>query len=739
MRAWPVTSIRSQVKTRGLRWQLFQVLLLGILPVGAFAAVLLYLNWQSQENERRTIQMETTRVLAGAVDNALDSTVQRAAILARLWAARLEDHRQIYEHARTALAGSGDWENILAFGADGKIVFRTDAAFGERPPGAQLRPYAAEAIRLNQPVVSDVFTSTVRREKVVGVAVPVAANGVATHVLIVGLKAGWYDEMLRRQGLPAGAIVGIFDRNLKFIARSHDGDERRGSDAAPGLRDDMQAQREGIGRYPSLDGTSVYTTWARTQHGWAVGFATAAEPIDGALARHLWMLGGMLLAVIAAGLAFAAVKGRRITSSLEALAERTADLARGKSLGAAPASAVTEVDQALQALERASALLDEARRERDALLRTEQRARAAAEAANRAKDEFLAMLGHELRNPLAAIANAASVLGSPQRTEAHVEFVAGVIRRQAGQLKRLIDDLLDVGRVMTGKIRLRREPLDLEPLVRQVVGTAQAAGVLARHRVEVEAAPAWVQGDRTRLEQILTNLLANAASYTPVSGRIRITLAREAEEAVLRVTDEGIGISEQDLARIFELFYQGGGDGHRINGGLGIGLTLVKRLVELHGGRVDAESAGPARGAAFTVRLPSIAEKHKPAAQPRADGAGRTVLLVEDNADERESLRLALELRGHRVLKAGDAGEALQHLRTQAPAVAVIDIGLPGMDGYGLARRIRNEYNGRIALVALTGYGAEQDVRRAQEAGFEIHLTKPVDPADLAALVSGAR
>jgi CheY-like chemotaxis protein/nitrogen-specific signal transduction histidine kinase len=400
---------------------------------------------------------------------------------------------------------------------------------------------------------------------------------------------------------------------------------------------------------------------------------------------------------------------------------------------------VTEVDRALRALERASALLDEARRERDTLLETEQKARAAAEAANRAKDEFIAMLGHELRNPLAAIASAASVLGSPQRTEAHVEFVTDVIQRQAGQLKRLIDDLLDVGRVMTGKIRLRREPLDLEALVRQVVGTAQAAGVLARHKVELDAGPAWVQGDRTRLEQILTNLLANAAAYTPASGRIGITLVRDAEEAVLCVTDQGIGIPEQDLARIFDLFYQGGGAGHRVSGGLGIGLTLVKRLAELHGGRVDAQSAGPGRGATFTVRLPATAATHKPAAQEQRNAAGRTVLLVEDNADERESLRLALELRGHRVLKAGDAGEALRHLRLQAPAVAVIDIGLPGMDGYGLARRIRTEYNGRIALVALTGYGAEQDVRRAQEAGFEIHLTKPVDPADLAALVSGAR
>jgi signal transduction histidine kinase len=723
---------------RGIRSHLFQVLLLGVLPVGAFAAALMFANWRSQEHERRAIQMETTRVLATAVDNAIDSTMQRAAILARLWALRPQDGRQIYEHAQGAIAASPDWDTVLALDAAGRLLFRTDVPFGQHPPGVVLRPYAAAALRLNRPMVSDVFVSSVRKQPSVAVAVPVSRDSAASQVLLVNLKLDWFDELMRSQGLPPGAIVGVFDANLKFIARSHDGPQRRGADPAPGLDEDMRARREGLGRYPSLDRTSVYTSWTRTKHGWTVGFATPAEPIDGALLRHLGILAALLAATLAAGLAFALLKGRRIASSLELLGERAADLARGKSLPPAPPAAVSEIERALQALERASGLLDEARRQRDELLVVEQNARAAAEAANRAKDEFLAMLGHELRNPLAAISNSVNVLRTAGRTEEHVNFAAEVIHRQTGQLKRLIDDLLDVGRVMTGKIRLQRQRLDLEPIVHQVVATLQTSRVLAGHQVEVKAQPAWIEGDQARIEQILTNLLINAATHTPAARAIRVTLSATPGEVMVRIADEGAGIAPEHMGRIFDLFYQAEGAGLGRAGGLGIGLTLVKRLVELHGGRVSAQSDGRGRGAAFTVTLPAVAPgvRHEASPLPAADA--RTVLVVEDNPDALESLRLVLEMRGHRVLKAADAGEAMRVLRAGRPAVAIIDIGLPGMDGYGLAREIRSQYDGRIALVALTGYGAEHDVRRALDAGFEVHLTKPVDAAELDSLLARA-
>ena len=724
---------------RGIRSHLFQVLLAGILPVGLFAGALLFLNWRSLEHERRSIQMETTRVLAAAVDNALDSSIQRAAILARLWATRPDDVRQIYEQSRDALATNPDWDVVMAFDASGQLVFRTDRPFGDRPAGPHLRPYSLQALKTNQPTVSEVFTSSVRRQHSVGVAVPVSRDGVATHVLIVSLDLEWFDSLLRAQGLPPGGIGGIFDRQYKFIARSHDAQQRRGTDPAATLHKDMLGTPEGLGRYASLDDSAVYTSWTRSKHGWTVGFATPAGPIDGALLRYLGMLAGLLVVTLAAGLGFAVLKGRRITASLEILEERAAELARGRSLPPAPAAGVAEIDRALLALERASGLLDEARRERDDLLVIEQKARGAAEAANRAKDEFLAMLGHELRNPLAAISNSVHVLRAAERSDEHVEFAAAVIHRQAAHLKRLIDDLLDVGRVMTGKIRLQQQRLELESTLRQVIATLEAAGTLAAHEVRLETQPAWVRGDQARIEQILTNLLTNAATYSPAGGPIRVALSAAAGEARLEVSDAGIGIAPEHLERIFELFYQAEGAHHGgRQGGLGIGLTLVKRLTELHGGRVAVHSAGRGHGATFVVTLPAI--EAAALTEPPAMNAvkPRTVLVVEDNDDTRDSLRLLLEMRGHRVLQAANAVEALRTLRQGQPAVAIIDIGLPGMDGYGLAQRIRSEYDGRIALAALTGYGSDQDVRRALDAGFNVHLTKPVDPAELDSLLSCA-
>jgi signal transduction histidine kinase len=724
--------------SRSLRWHLVQVLLAGILPLGVFAAVLLFMHWQAQDEQRRNVQMETTRLLAVAVDNALDSTVQRLAILARVWAARPADRAQLYEHAKTALAGSPDWENMLAFAADGKGIFRVDRPLGQAMPQMRLRDYSATALRENRATVSDLFTSDLDGHPVIRVAVPASRDGVVTHVLIASLRLPWFDELLTRQGLPQGGIAGIFDERMKFVARSHDGDARRGADPASDLHEDMKRAAEGIGRYPSLDGAHVYTSWTRTRHGWWVAFATPAAPIDGAFWRYMGALGGLLLLVVLAGLGFAGLKGNRITSSLRLLEQRAAELARGRSLRPAAPSPVAEIDQSLRALESASALLERARVERDRLLEAEQKGRSAAEEANRSKDEFLAMLGHELRNPLAAVSNATEVIRSERRTPQQLEFATSVIQRQCAHLKRLIDDLLDVGRVMTGKIRLERRPLDLQSSVQHVVATLQAAGMLAARRLEMDTVPVWVSGDPTRLEQIATNLLVNAASHTPEKGAIRISLAEENGEARLQVADNGAGIAPQEQARIFELFYQGEASRQRAPGGLGIGLTLVKRLIELHGGSITVESEGEACGATFTVRLPAVNAAIRTESPATPAGMARTILIVEDNDDERESLRLALELRGHRVLQAGDAPSALAQVRSGKPSVAFIDIGLPGMDGYELARAIRAQHDDRVALFALTGYGSAADAQRARQAGFMQHLTKPVAINELAAIVARA-
>ncbi len=357
-------------------------------------------------------------------------------------------------------------------------------------------------------------------------------------------------------------------------------------------------------------------------------------------------------------------------------------------------------------------------------------------AANQAKDEFLAMLGHELRNPLGTLTNAVAVLERLPGDET-MRHVVAIIGRQTGHLGRLVDDLLDVARVTSGKIELQRGPVELRALAGRCLDALAQAGRSERHTVVLEGEAVHVDGDAARLEQVLNNLVDNALKYTPGAGRVTITTERTGETAVLRVRDTGQGIRTDLLARVFDLFVQEPQSLDRSRGGLGLGLALVKRLVELHGGSVAVWSAGPGQGSEFTVRLPAVAAPVAEAAgrgtvtRP-ASGRSRRVLVVEDSADARQSLRLLLELAGHEVEAAADGPSGLARLRTFRPDVALIDLGLPGMDGYAVARAARERPETRaIRLVAVTGYGQAEDRWRALAAGFDLHVTKPVDASML--------
>jgi PAS domain S-box-containing protein len=363
-----------------------------------------------------------------------------------------------------------------------------------------------------------------------------------------------------------------------------------------------------------------------------------------------------------------------------------------------------------------------------------------AERENRAKDEFIAMLGHELRNPLGAIVAAVQVLNATDPDESPASRARSVIGRQVQHLSRLIDDLLDAGRLVTGKIALTRQPLDLADVVRRCVVTV-AENERPHRQIDLKIDPVWIDADATRIEQVVGNLVSNAVKYTDDGSRIRVRLTAEGSEAVIEVEDDGVGIDAELLPRIFNLFVQGNQSLARARGGLGIGLSLVRRLVELHGGIVSVESDGPGRGSRFTVRLPRI---DPPGLEPAMNGATTRpagscrVLVVEDNADTREMYRTSLELAGHVVLEAQDAEEGLELLKSGQPGIALVDIGLPGFDGYELARRFRAEPEGSsVVLVALTGYGSPDDRERARRAGYDHHLVKPVSPETLEKLLGG--
>jgi signal transduction histidine kinase/CheY-like chemotaxis protein len=375
-----------------------------------------------------------------------------------------------------------------------------------------------------------------------------------------------------------------------------------------------------------------------------------------------------------------------------------------------------------------------------AALRARQRQYAAREElavqqrAVRERDQFLAMLGHELRNPLSAIVMALNL----DRERGDSKY-RDIMRRQTTHLSRLVDDLLDVSRVTSGKIALRRESVDVAALVQRCF--AGLAETMRDHRASLQLGSPCidVDGDPVRLEQVVHNLLQNAAKYTPAGGRILVALTEEGEHAVLRVRDNGVGISSDMLGRVFDLFTQAEHSLDRAKGGMGIGLTLVRSLVALHGGDVEVHSAGLGQGTVFTVRLPRPALKQvdrTPDQTSKISHCRHKLLLVEDNDDSRELLATLLQQHGHRVTCAADGLTGVEQALASQPEVMLVDIGLPGLDGYGVARRVREAFGAAPYLVALTGYGQPEDRARALASGFDEHLTKPVDIKVLESLLS---
>ncbi len=369
---------------------------------------------------------------------------------------------------------------------------------------------------------------------------------------------------------------------------------------------------------------------------------------------------------------------------------------------------------------------------------------------SRHKDEFLAMLAHELRNPLSPIRNAVQIIRLAGSQRPAVEQAGEMIDRQVQHMTRLVDDLLDVSRVSRGKVQLRKEQVSLATVIIRAIENARPLIDVRKHELilTVHSRPIQLEGDLTRLVQILGNLLTNAAKYTDTGGRIWLTAGRENDRAVLRVRDSGTGIRPDLLPRIFDLFVQSERGPDRAEGGLGIGLTLVRSLVEMHGGTVTAASQGPGRGSEFVVHLPALPEAET-LAVPTGEPCGgerhippaphRRVLIADDNVDSAVSLAMLLQLQRHEVNVAHDGPEAIEAVERHRPEIVFIDIGLPGMDGHEVARRLRGQHaRETLLLVAMTGYGQEEDRRQSREAGFDAHLVKPVDLSKLQSFLASA-
>jgi len=435
-----------------------------------------------------------------------------------------------------------------------------------------------------------------------------------------------------------------------------------------------------------------------------------------------WLLGLFLLATLAVPVVLASIVAKGIASAVAPVEAVAKALAGGTRLEASAKVRWPEMAAACDKLARAAAVA----RSREAALR----------ANDRAKDEFLAMLGHELRNPLGALAAASHVLHKSAPENDAALGAAAVVARQVHHMTRLVEDLLDVNRVTRGKVSLNRQPLNFARAVEKALSELRLSGRLDRHDLRLDLSEVWVRADEARIEQIAANLIGNAVKYTPERGSIDVTLRRDRNAAVLRVRDTGIGMSAELVSRVFDVFVQGEGAGKQA--GLGIGLTLVKHLAELHGGKAFAASAGPGQGSVFTVSLPTV-EAQAPQAAGQAiptPQASHRILLVEDNVDARSTMLAALQLDGHRVYEAIDGEAGIRAAATLKPDVAIIDIGLPGRDGYEVASALRQTpERQRMVLIAVTGYEQPDSWRRAREAGFDEYVTKPIAPDRLVRLI----
>ncbi|HSY07259.1 MAG TPA: response regulator [Steroidobacteraceae bacterium] len=432
------------------------------------------------------------------------------------------------------------------------------------------------------------------------------------------------------------------------------------------------------------------------------------------------------------------LKRRELQTLNASLAEANALLALKNTT--LEAEKTRELERLNLTLRRANAELEQANQALQSEIMVRARAESALKEADRNKDEFLAILAHELRNPLAPINNAVEIMRRRPLEDPQLTWARDIVARQLGHLARLVDDLLDVSRITRGAITLAREPVQVATVVTRAIETVQPLITRQSHELLIDVPdPALeVEGDLTRLTQALSNLLNNAAKYTEAGGRINVSVVPVAEEQVeIRVKDSGLGISPELLPRLFNLFTQADATTHRADGGLGIGLALVRKLVEMHGGSVAAYSQGANSGSEFVMRLPLMMRRtQRRSAVSTAAQEGRVtsrrILVADDNADSLESLAALLRCDGHEVYTACDGEQALEQATKHRPEIALLDLGMPKLDGVQVGRKIRAEPWGRdMTLIALTGWGQDSDRKRTQAAGFDAHLVKPLDVSDL--------
>jgi signal transduction histidine kinase/ActR/RegA family two-component response regulator len=720
-----------------LRWHLVLLVVGTLLPVVAFGAAMVGRLARSERAAAERRLTQSARDLASVVDREMSGTFRALSALGQSERLDRGDLAAFHEEARRVLATQPTWLAVLLFAPDGSELLDSS-----RPPGSQLlgasEPASLErALRTRQPVVGDLARGRLTGKLAFPIRIPVVRGGELRYVLTAVIAPEAIGSLVSQERTgPEEWTRAVVDGKGILVARTRDPERFTGKLSTPPFLLQIRQAREGLFPGITMDGTPVYTAFNRARlSDWTVSVAVPREVLDGPVRRSLLLFAGIGLALLAVSGTGAFLFSRHLSGSIESAALAAGTLARGDRPVVAPSS-VAEVALLAAALERSADLLLAREQALNEHLAHTEAARADAETASRAKDEFLAMLGHELRNPLGPILNGVHLLRELLPPEERTERIRAMIERQVAHISRMVDDLLETSRITRSKIVLETRSLDLRAAAREVCDGFRYSFEQARIALHcaVPETPVWIDGDETRLAQCLGNLLHNALKFTPADGKVFVSLATDGEQARLEVRDDGCGIDPALLPALFQPFSQGPQAIDRRQGGLGLGLALVKGLVELHGGTVRAFSAGSGQGTRFTILLPLAVPREEPV--PAAAGEGEAIpqriLIVEDMRDAAESLEMLLTLAGHEARIAASGQEALEIAAEHAPDVVICDIGLPDIDGYTLARKLREIPALRATrFVALTGYGQEEDVRRAHDAGFAVHLTKPVEPERL--------
>jgi signal transduction histidine kinase/CheY-like chemotaxis protein len=738
----PANPPQRSLRARPLRHQLLLLAALGLLPLALLGAWGVHELHEQHLHDIERNTLDLSRALASGVAAELQATITGLAGLAGSDALRSGDLRAFHAQTQSVLRAHPGWLDIVLTDSAGAVVFRSSRSLGAEPGEVIERRSLDEAMQRKEVVVGGIARGP-RGLAALPVRWPVVENGRLRHVLSVVLRPDGFLRIVQQQKAPPQWVISVFDRDRRRVARSKDQEGTVARPATPSLDEVLREGRaEGNARTVTLEGEATIAGYTRlSAFGWTVTVGAPQAEVQRSVWRSLAAYAAAVLASLLACTGLALWLAQRISAPIQQLARQAALLGEGHPVVAAR-TGILELDQMGAALQAASEQRLAAQREREALLQSRQLALARAEEAGRAKDEFMAVLGHELRNPLAPIVSALALLDL--KGDARTEAERRVIGRQVDHMKRLVDDLLDLSRIARGQLSVRTARVDLNAVAERAI---EAVTPLLRTRRDgidftPQAQPVWVMGDETRLVQVATNLLTNALRFSPEGGVIALEIGRDDGQACLRVRDAGIGMSTQTLANVFKPFYQAPQSLARNAGGLGLGLAIVQSIVDAHGGRVGASSAGEGLGSVFEVLLPLAAAAPDAApmaaaAAPTVAGSGR-VLVVDDNLDAAETTAALLEMEGFTVCAVHSGREALQALEAFQPDVCVLDIGLPDMNGYALAQALRASSRGwRGRLVALTGYGQAGDKALAEQAGFDAHLVKPVDAVELLQALQG--